>query len=133
MKIKKVHYLATLNLGNYSNEKIGFSAEIENGETPEQVLEQLREKVKGCALPNSEKLYSEIRDRKYALDALNEKIEKAKNQWNATAEFLRTQGIKPDAVDLPQFTHLLPQVESEHSEVSDGEVEDDDDDDDDGF
>ena len=41
MKIKTVEYSALINLGNYSNEKIGFTAEIHEAITPvayEQLL-----------------------------------------------------------------------------------------------
>ena len=48
----------------------------------------------------------------------------ATEQWNRTAEFLRTQGIKPDAVDMPPFTNLLPEVKAE-SQTVDGEIEGD--------
>jgi hypothetical protein len=136
MKIKTVQYLATLNLGNYQNERIGFVAKLDEGESPETVVEQLRQKVKDCALPNTDTLYSQIRERKEALDILEIKLSKARQQWDATAEFLRKQGIKPDAVDLPQFTQLLPQVQDEISEVTEGEIDDDsedEDDEDDGF
>lgn len=126
MKIKTVHYLVTVNLGNYSNEKIGFSAELEDSESPESAIEALRQKALDCALPNTTEIYREIENRRRALASLNLKLDKAKQQWELTAEFLRKQGIKPDAVDMPQFTNLLPQVEDEHSEVAEGEIEDED-------
>lgn len=43
----------------------------------------------------------------------------------ATAEFLRTQGIKPDAADMPPFNNLLPEVKEEQSSIVDGEIEED--------
>ena len=60
MKIKTVQYLATVNLGNYSNEKIGFTADINEDDDAQQVIEVLRQKVKDCALPNIEDVQSEI-------------------------------------------------------------------------
>jgi len=113
MEIKTVYYSTLVNLGNYNNEKIGLKADVSEGETVEQVIEALRDKITKCGHPNLEKLYKELRDRTWDLEQLNNKIEKATNQWNSTAEFLRTQGIKPDAVDLPVFTHLLPEAKSE--------------------
>ena len=122
MKIKTVHYLATINLGNYSNEKIGFVADIEDGETPEQVLEALRQKARECSLPNSEETYRIIYKAQSELRDLERKLNKARTEWNATAEFLRTQGIKADAPSMPSFTNLLPGIAQEH--VAEAEIED---------
>lgn len=133
MQIKKAHYMATINLGNYSNEKVGFTAIVEDGETAEQVLEALRQKAKECALPNSEQIYRDIHKAQVELKNLERKLTLARDEWNKTAEFLRTQGIKTDANDMPQFTNLLPQVQEEHLQVSQGEIEDDNEDEDDEF
>jgi phosphotransacetylase len=124
MKIKTVEYSALINLGNYSNEKIGFTAELAEEETVEQVIESLRQKVRENGGPNADEMYNKLYESRQALKELERKIQKAAQQWNATAEFLRAQGIKPDAVDLPQFTHLLPEVKEEHTRV-DGEILDD--------
>lgn len=128
MKIKTVHYMATMNLGNYSNERIGFTAQIEENESLESVVEALRQKVRDCALPNTSQLYQEIRERKNALEHLEHKLQNAKKQWELTADFLRTQGIKSDIPTMPQFTNLLPQIEDES--VTEGEIEDDEEDED---
>ena len=121
MKIRTVQYLATMNLGNYSNEKIGFTADINEDDDVEQVVEALRQKVKDCALPNIEEVQSEIYKQRNELRRLKEKLEKARSEWDATAEFLRTQGIKADAANMPQFTNLLPAITDER--VIDGEID----------
>ncbi len=123
MEIKTVHYSALLNLGNYSNEKIGFTAQVNDGETVEQVIEQLREKVKQNGGTNAEELYETMWKGQRELADLEQKIRKATDQWNATAEFLRTQGIKPESPNMPQFTNLLPEVQEESSGVIDGEIQ----------
>lgn len=123
MQIKTVHYSVLLNLGNYSNEKIGFTAQVGEGETVEQVIEQLREKVKQNGGTNAEELYEKMWQGKRELAELERKIKKATDEWNATAEFLRTQGIKPESPNMPQFTNLLPEVQEENSGVVDGELE----------
>lgn len=133
MEIIKVGYSALLNLGNYRNEKISFIAKVNEGETPEQVVEQLRERVKAVGGRNADELYSEMRDGARQLAELERKIAKATSEWNAVSEFLRKQGIKPDAVDMPKFNHLLPEVKSESTEVIDGEIEDEDEEDDDSY
>lgn len=123
MQIKTVRYSALLNLGNYSNEKIGFTAQVSEGETVEQVIEQLREKVKQNGGTNAEELYEKMWQGRRELADLEQKIKKATEQWNATAEFLRAQGIKPESPNMPQFTNLLPEVQEENSGVVDGELE----------
>ena len=121
MKIKTVQYLATINLGNYSNEKIGFTADLKEDDDVKQVVEALRQKVKDCALPNIEEVQSELYKHQTALRRLKDKLEKARSECDAMAEFLRTQGIKADAANMPQFTNLLPTIADER--VIDGEIE----------
>lgn len=123
MQIKTVHYSALLNLGNYSNEKIGFTAQISDDETVEQVIDLLREKVKQNGGTNAEELYEKMWQGRRELAELERKIKKASDDWNATAEFLRAQGIKPEAKNMPQFTNLLPEVQEENHGVIDGELE----------
>ena len=126
MKIKTVHYSDLLNLGNYSNEKIGFTAQFEEGEdTVDDIIESLRQKVKDVGGKNADEFYTVQHRAKQQLVELERKIDKATRQWNATAEFLRAQGIKPEATDMPQFMNLLPEVKEEHSSVIDGEIEED--------
>ena len=124
MKITTIHYSALLNLGNYSNEKIGFTAQIKEDESIEQVIEQLREKVNQNGGVNAEELYTTMSQGRRQLADLERKIKKATDEWNATAEFLRTQGIKPEAVDMPRFTNLLPEVKEENSGIIEGELQD---------
>ncbi len=120
MKIKTVHYSALINLGNYNNEKIGFTADIEENETVESTIEALRLKVKEMGGVDADKMYNEIRDKRYQLGELERKVKKATEEWNALAEFLRSQGIKKDVVDMPMFTNLLPEVKQE--QITDGEL-----------
>lgn len=127
MEITIVHYSALLNLGNYSNEKIGFTARLKGDESIEQVIEQLREKVKQNGGTNAEELYGKIWQGQRELAELERKIKNATDQWNATAEFLRAQGIKPEAGNMPQFTNLLPEIKQEDTAVVDGELEEDND------
>lgn len=64
-KIKSISYERLFNLGNFNNEKIGFIAEFENNETPEQVFSFLKEKIEDAHI------YSEkINSAKQMLDVL---------------------------------------------------------------
>ena len=58
MRVKEVVYSRLFNIGDYSNERIGFKAEIEDGETPEQVIGQLVERV--LAIEESLTLYRDL-------------------------------------------------------------------------
>ena len=122
MKITTVHYSALINLGDYNNEKIGLTAEVKEDESVEEVIAALKEKVKTIAGPNAEELYNSISERRRALNELERKLKKATEQWEATAEFLRAQGIKPDAPNIPDFTRLLPEIKEEYSRVSEAEI-----------
>lgn len=121
MKIKTVEYSALINLGNYSNEKIGFVAQLEEGETVEQVIERLRQKVRENAGGNADELYNKLYEGKQELRALETKINKARQTWEQTAEFLKAQGLRPDAPPIPAFANLLPEAKDEH--VVEGEIE----------
>lgn len=123
MRIRTVHYSALINLGDYNNEKIGFTAEVEEDDSIDEILESLKAKVEQLGGLNAQDFYSKQRDGRHALSELERKIKKATEQWNATSEFLRTQGIKSDAPDMPVFTNLLPEVKEERSGVVDGDIE----------
>lgn len=121
MQIKTIHYSALINLGNYSNEKIGFTAEITPDESIPDALAELRLMVVANASLDAEKVQNALYEGRNKLKDLEQKIRKATEEWNAIAEFLRRQGIKPDSPDMPIFTNLLPEVKDER--VVEGEIE----------
>lgn len=122
MKIKTIEYSALINLGNYSNERIGFTAQIEEGESVQQVVEQLRQKVRENAGGNADELYNKLYEGKQELRALETKINKARQAWEQTAEFLKAQGLRPDAPPMPTFFNLLPEAKDER--VVEAEIDD---------
>jgi hypothetical protein len=91
MEIKVVHYSAVVNLGNYQNEKIGFEAQLGQGESVEAVVEALRAKVREIGGIDAEKMYTVRSEARQALYELERKTAKAREEWNRVAEFLRTQ------------------------------------------
>ncbi|MEM6837670.1 MAG: hypothetical protein AAF609_12540 [Cyanobacteria bacterium P01_C01_bin.120] len=121
MKITKVSYSGLFNLGNYNNEKIGLTAHLDEGEDPEIVVEALREQAVAMAankgLGNETDIRYEIRRRVDDLEDLRIKCVKAQNEWNQVAEFLRAQGIKPDAPNLSLKT-LMPSIQEESTAVN---------------
>ena len=127
MEITTVYYSALFNLGNYSNERIALSAKLGEGETPEQLVATLKEKVLEIAGPDPRKVHDAILKGRRELDDLNDKIERATEQWKDVAEFLRRQGIKPDVEDMPIFGKILASASShESSDIIQGEVEEED-------
>lgn len=124
MHIKQVHAHFLISIGNYSNERIGFSVELEEGETPEQVVSELREKAKAIIGKTADQLYSEKIEYEGAVRILEIKLEKLRKEWDATAEFLKAQGIRPDTPPMPQFNNLLAAArvqEEVYGEVVEGE------------
>jgi hypothetical protein len=124
MKITKVYYSALANLGDYNNERIGMTAILEPDENPEQAVQQLRERV----IPLCGPKLRELRDLKWELSSkigeLKQKLADYQRQWDSAAEFLRAQGIKPDAPNFPQFDKLLsPSPIQEESSVIEGEMD----------
>lgn len=45
-------------------------------------------------------------------------MKKLRSEWEATAEFLRAQGIRPEAPSMPQFQKLLNAVKVESQQVT---------------
>lgn len=127
-KITKVFYSALANLGDYQNERVGMYATLEEGETPEAAIEELKNRVAPLCGPKLQNLRSEKYRLESAIDELQRKLADYENQWNAAAEFLRAQGIKPDAPNFPTFNNLLPAANISHEEsgVVEGEYEEDD-------
>lgn len=124
VKITRIGYSALINLGNYNNERIELHAQIDESETVPEVVEALRQKIREVGGRNADEMYNTLERGKRQLASLEQKIALATEKWNATAEFLRRQGIKPDANDMPQFTNLLPSVSEELVEEAEIEEED---------
>lgn len=123
MEIKQIHAHFLISIGNYSNERIGFSVELEEGESPEQAVAQLREKAKAIVGQPADELYSKKHRMESAIRELDRKLASLRKEWDATAEFLKAQGIRPDAPSMPQFNNLLVAAQVEEEAIS-GELVD---------
>ena len=124
MKIKTVHYASTFYLGDYNGEKIGFTVEVESADSIESTIEQLRQKAREYALPSKDTCIEYIYVAKKEIEELDARLEKARREWDATVSFLKKQGIKPDAVNMPNFSvNLLPKAKKE--EIINAEVDPD--------
>ncbi|WP_445629279.1 hypothetical protein [Nostoc sp. DSM 114167] len=124
MKIKLVHAHFLISIGDYSNERIGFTVELEEGETIESVVTALRSEARKAVGPKADELYEARSILQKQCYALEKKINEVRSEWDATAEFLRTQGIKPDAPPMPQFSNLLAAVKVDEESVEQAEIVD---------
>lgn len=123
MKITRVGYSALFNLGNYNNERIELTAQLDENDDISSVVQDLRTRANSLALPNEQILVEQIQKRRRLLEELEKRIASRTEEWNAIADFLKAQGIKPDAPNMPDFKKLLPQAN--HEEVIEAEVEED--------
>ncbi|OUL34081.1 hypothetical protein [Nostoc sp. 106C] len=128
MKIKTVHAHFLISLGNYSNERIGFSVNLDEGETAEEVVPILREKAKKIVGEKADDLYEKRTKLYRECQNYEDKLGKLRKEWDATAAFLKAQGLNPDAPSMPQFRNLLSAVTVESEVVNDADDEDDEDD-----
>ena len=120
MKLQQLHAHFLVSIGDYSNERIGFTVELEEDETVEDVVSDLRDKAIKVIGLKADELYTLRRDLQNQCWELEKRLSKTHHEWNATAEFLRAQGIKPDAPPMPHFNNLLAAVkveEQSHSEA----------------
>lgn len=128
MQIKLVHAHFLITLGDYSNERVGFTAVLEEGDTIESAVAEMRKQAIAAVGPKASHFYDKKRQLESENRILEQKINKLRSEWDATAEFLRTQGIKPEAPSMPQFQNLLAAVRIESESVEAEIVEPDPDD-----
>lgn len=122
MIIKQVHAHFLISVGNYSNERVGFTVELEGEETPESVVTELRERAKAIIGRKAEELYSEKYHLESSVSQLENRLNSLRKEWDATAEFLKAQGVKTDAPSMPQFRNLLKAAHIEEESVVYGEL-----------
>jgi hypothetical protein len=125
MKIKQIHAHFLISIGNYSNERIGFTVEFdEENDSITQVIENLRLKAREAVGLSADELYSEKYAAESACREVQQRLAKLRTEWDATAEFLKAQGIKPDAPSMPQFNKLLEASKVEGETIVEGELDD---------
>lgn len=123
MEIKYLHAHFLISIGNYSNERIGFTVVPDEGESLESIVESLRERAKAIIGQPAETLYNEKWELQKQCENLRGRLEKLQQQWDATAEFLRTQGIKTNMPAMPQLNNLLAAATVEEEQVIHGEID----------
>lgn len=125
MKIEKLHAHFLITTDSYNNERVGFTVALDEEDDTKEVVEQLR--VKACsAIGESAEKLGERRRKLYSdCNKLEAKLDKLRKEWEATAEFLKVQGLNPEAPSMPQFRNLLQSVKVDAEEVfTDGDNDD---------
>jgi len=128
MKTKYLHAHFLVSTGNYGNERIGFTVELNDHDNLDQVIEGLRCKAISLIGEDAETQYKHRRQLRFEIDKFDRQLREAKAEYEKIASFLETQGIKtlPDIHSISRtLTHtpMLPE-----SEIV-GELEDEEDDD----
>ena len=147
MKIRKIGFGQTKNLGNYQNQKIFLESELEDWEDSSQSLDLLRERV-------AEEL--DLGDRWRGLRAKairegaalqvienqikfkQEKLDELERRCDGLTEFLKWHGVNPDTLAIEYYDEqkrLAHTTRTDLEEMTDlyliASADDDDDDDDD--
>ena len=120
VKVKSVIYSALFSLGRYQNEKIGLTADVEETDTPEAVVEALR--AKAYALAHKESELEDMHRQYNELRRLNDMINTAREDWGRSRDFLIAQGLRPEAPEFPVPARKAIPPMTEHTEfVGEGE------------
>lgn len=131
MEIKRLHAHFMISTGNYNNERVGYSVELNEGESIEEVVTNLREKAIKAIGPSAQEFYDRTREFKREYLHLEEKLNRLRKEWDATAAFLKAQGLNPEAPSMPQFRNLLKAVTVQSEIVTEDNFDEDDEDDED--
>ena len=107
MQIKELHAHFLISLGSYNNERIGFTVVLSDDDSPEEIVASLRKKAREIVGPTADDFYDRQREASAKCYELERKLSSLRKEWNATAEFLKAQGLKADAPSMPQFSNLL--------------------------
>jgi hypothetical protein len=122
MKINQIHAHFLISIGNYSNERIGFSVTLEEGESVEDAVAELRKKATAIIGQPADDLYGRKYHAERQCKEIENRLTKLRKEWDAMSEFLHKQGIKPDIQPMPQFNNLLEAARIEEETVINGEL-----------
>lgn len=121
MKIEKLHAHFLITTDSYNNERVGFTVTLDDEDDIKEVVDQLRVKACNAIGESADSLSNKRRKLSYDCDNLQNKLDKLREEWEATAQFLKAQGLNPEAPSMPQFRSLLTSVKVEAEEI----IEDD--------
>ena len=120
--IEAIQYEACFNLGSYENEKIRLSARFTPGQDLGEAIEQLRQLAIQNAKADSDRLWRQREELEIEIERLTQKAQEARQKWEATATFLKAQGIA-DLQNFPFQDNLLPPAKPDEERVVVGEID----------
>lgn len=102
MQITSVSYSRLVSTGDYENEKIGATANVDDGQDAAMVLDELRAWVNEGLTLNSklQETAQQLRDAEWRLRQAKEELRNAIKRWESAKEFLRLHGL-PTPPDGP--------------------------------
>lgn len=119
MKINRIGFGYTKNLGNYKNCKVWLEADLEDWEDPSESFNLFRDKVaQELNLPDKwHDLKGKFNQQSQALEATNaalnksqEKLKEAQEKWEEFAAFLVAHGVDPENLrpkSIEEIAHKL--------------------------
>lgn len=125
-KITTLHAHFLISVGNYSNERIGFSVEInDESDNIEEIVAGLRKKAISIIGLTAEDYYQKRYRLKTECLRLEAQLARLTEEWNRTADFLKAQGINVEAPKLTPISGLLSASKIEQESIVQGEIADD--------
>lgn len=113
MKVTQIEYSALYNTGNYENEKVGLTVQLEEGETVEETVLALRKKTAEMVGPKAMEQVSLKHRLNLAVKDMQEKTEQAAQEYEQAKAFMEAQGLKMDMPAFPLLRTLLPQKDEQ--------------------
>lgn len=109
MKIVAVEYRRLHSFGNYENETVGATAQVEDGRTPEDALSYLRTWVAMRLSDSGEisTLKGEINELRWKKDDLERRIARMQGKWDEIMAFLARFGIERPAEVPGDLSEIL--------------------------
>ncbi len=125
--IKEYEVKFLFSTGNYNNETLSYRLTLVEGETLEQVVDELRVTSALIIGPDASEMCNLRTQLKREIAQLKSEVEKNRAEYEALSKFLAAQGIK-EMTAIPQFSNLLLKAQEELvvEIVDDSEDEDDD-------
>lgn len=123
MKVIQLEYSALYNTGNYENEKVGLTVQLEEGETVEETVLKLRKKTAELVGPKAMEQVDLKQRLSRAVARMKEKTEQAAQEYEQAKNFMQAQGLKMDMPAFPMLRTLLP-PKDEQPKLPEPDVED---------
>ena len=109
MKIITVEYRQLRTFGGYNNETVGAVAEVVDGQTPEELLAELKAWVDSMLGDHVERanLREAVSELRYQKEQLERHVSRAEQKWEAIIAFMQKLVIERPA-DIPDSLEGLP-------------------------